>query len=173
MNAWETIWADGSRLEDGKVGAAYAWKTREGSWEGRCFHLGDNKEVFDAEVFAICQALKVFESRGRSGRRFAVFSDCQPVIQRAGPDALGPGQCWARAIIEVASRLVASGNEVAIYWVPAHSGVTGNEKADEMAKEAAGNRVFDVQDEIRWQASLPQLSRRATENRACATSQWT
>ena len=35
---------------------------------------------------------------------------------------------------------MASGNEVAIYWVPAHAGVTGNEKADEMAKEAAGSR---------------------------------
>ena len=85
---------------------------------------------------------------------------------------MGPDQCWARAIIEVASRLAASGNEVAIYWVPAHAGVTGNEKADEMAKEAAGSRVFDVQDEVRWQASLPHLSRRATESRARATSQW-
>ena len=84
----------------------------------------------------------------------------------------GPGQCWARAVIEVASRLVASGNEVAIYWVPAHAGVTGNERADEMAKEAAESRVFDVQNEVRWQASLPHLSRRATEKRASATSQW-
>ena len=76
VNAWETIWTDGSRLEDGRVGAACVWRTREGSWEGKRFHLGDNKEVFDAEVFAICQELRAFESRGRSGRRFAVFSDC-------------------------------------------------------------------------------------------------
>ena len=115
VNAWETIWTDGSGLEDGRVGAACAWRTREGSWEGRRFHLEDNKEVFDAEVFAIYQALRVFESRGRSGRRFAVFSDYHPAIQRAGSGVLGPGQCWARAITEVASRLVASGNEVAIY----------------------------------------------------------
>ena len=138
----------------------------------QAFHLGDNKEVFDAEVFAIYQALRVFESRGRFGRRFAVFSDCQPAIQRAGSDVLGPGQCWARAIIEVASLLVACSDEVAIYWVPAHAGVTGNEKTDEMAKEAAGSRAFDVQDEVRWQASLPYISRRATESRARATSLW-
>ena len=41
-----------------------------------------------------------------------------------------------------------------------------------MAKEAAGCRVFDVQDEVRWQASLPHLSRRAPESRARAASQW-
>ena len=137
------------------MGAACAWRTREGDWEGKRFHLGDSKEAFDAEVFAIYQAPRAFWSGGRSGRRFAVFSDCQPAIQRARSDALGPGQCWARAIIEVASRLVAKGNEVAICWVPAHVGVTGNEKADEMAKGAAGSRVFDVQDEVRWQASPP------------------
>ena len=115
VNACETIWTDGSRLGNGRVGAACAWRTRERSWEDKRFHLGDNKEVFDAEVFAIYQALRTFESRGRSGRRFAVFSDCQPAIQEAGSDALGPGQCWARAIIEVATRLVASGNEVAVH----------------------------------------------------------
>ena len=39
-----------------------------------------------------------------------MFSDCQPAIQRARSDQPGPGQCWARAIIEEASRLVARGN---------------------------------------------------------------
>ena len=51
-----TIWTDGSRLDSGKVGAACVWKTREG-WTGKRFHLGDNKEVFDAEVFAICSSI--------------------------------------------------------------------------------------------------------------------
>ena len=47
------IWTDGSRLDSGAVGAACTWQSSEG-WEGRRFHLGNNKEVFDAEVFAIC-----------------------------------------------------------------------------------------------------------------------
>jgi len=86
-----TIWTDGSRLDSGKVGAACAWQTREG-WTGKCYHLGDNKEVFDAEVFAIYQALKILERLQQSGEKYTVFSDCQPAIQRAMSDSLGPGQ---------------------------------------------------------------------------------
>ena len=97
-----TVWTDGSRLDSGAVGAACAWQTEEG-WTGRRFHLGTNKEVFDAEVYAIYQALRVFEERGQTGRKYTVFSDCQPAIRRALSDALGPGQQWARAIIEVAT----------------------------------------------------------------------
>lgn len=33
-------------------------------WSGRRSHLGDNKEVFGEESYALCQALKTFEMRG-------------------------------------------------------------------------------------------------------------
>ena len=86
-------------------------------------------------------------------------------------DSVGPGQQWARTIIEVVSRLVANGNEARVMWVPAHRVVEGNEVADRAAKEAAENRAHGVSDRIRWQASLPHLLRRTTEGRARATSQ--
>ena len=129
-------------------------------------------QVFDAEVYAIYQALRVFEERGQTGRKYTVFSDCQPAIRRALSDALGPGQQWARAIIEVATRLIDCGNEVLLLWVPAHVGVEGNEVADGMAKEAAAGQMYGVPDQVRWQASLPHLSRRATERRSADTSRW-
>ena len=53
-----TVWTDGSRFDTGEAGAACVWKREDGSWTGRRFHLGANKDVFDAEVFAIYQALK-------------------------------------------------------------------------------------------------------------------
>ena len=52
-NLPHTVWTDGSRQEDGAVGAACVWRSPEGGWTGRRFHLGKNKEVFDAEVFAV------------------------------------------------------------------------------------------------------------------------
>ena len=101
-------------------------------------------------MFAILQALKVFDERGQSGKEYTIFSDCQPAIQRARADQLGPGQCWARAIIEVASRLRARGNSTDIPWAPAHRGIKGNEVADGMAKEVAEGRAHEVEESVRW-----------------------
>ena len=135
----DTTWTDGSRLDNGEVGAACVWKRGEG-WTGRRFHLGNYKEVFDAEVFAIYQTLKVCDNDQYSNHRYAVFSDSQSAIQCIRYDTLGPGQQWARAAIEICSRLVSRQNEVSILWIPTHAGVEGNEMADQFAKEAAGGQ---------------------------------
>ena len=92
-DSYDTIWTDGSRLDSSRVGAACAWQTEQEVWTGKRFFLGDNKEVFDAGVFAILQALKVFDERRQSGREYTIFSNYQPAIQRARSDQPGPGQC--------------------------------------------------------------------------------
>ena len=69
-----TVWTDGSRLEDGKVGAAVAWHS-EGGWTGQGTFLGTNKEVFDVEVYAILRAVRLFNERGEEGQAYTVFSD--------------------------------------------------------------------------------------------------
>ena len=103
----------GPRLEDGVVGAACVWRSTEGGWTGRRFQLGKNKEVFDAEVFAIWQALRALEQRKESGRRYTVFVDSTSAITRvrdvrghtchgarrngAGPSTQGSGRSVGRA----------------------------------------------------------------------------
>ena len=49
-----------------------AWKAREG-WTGKRYHLGNNKEVFDAEALAVYRALRLFDARQEIGRRYTVF----------------------------------------------------------------------------------------------------
>ena len=53
--------------------AACSWQTADG-WTGRRFLLGSNKEVFDAELFAIHQAMRVLEARD-SQARFLIGCD--------------------------------------------------------------------------------------------------
>ena len=103
---------EGTRLGDGRVGAACSWQTAEG-WAGRCFFLGNNKEVFDAKLYVIYQAVRVLEASGRSGRRCTIFSDSQAAIRQALTDSLSPGQQWAKTIIE-SERVMANNNHI---WI--------------------------------------------------------
>ena len=65
-----------SRLKSKEVGAACTWQTHSG-WTGHRFCLGSNKEVFDAEIYAIYQALHILD---QSGHRYTVFVDSTAAI---------------------------------------------------------------------------------------------
>ena len=95
-----TFWTDGSRLDSGKVGAACVWGHPE-EWSGQRFHLGTNKEVFDAEVYTIYQALHIAAQRQESGRRYSIFADSTAAISRIQSDNIGPGQAFTVAAIKV------------------------------------------------------------------------
>ena len=114
------------------MGAVCIWRTQEG-WTGRRYHLGTNKEVFDAETFAIYQALHALDQQQESGHQYTVFVDSTSAINRVRDDALGTGQRFAVAATEVCSRFLTRGDDVTIRWVPAHSEATGNEVADKYA----------------------------------------
>lgn len=65
----------------------------------RSSHRGDNKEVFDVEVFALYQALKTLETRNEERASYTFFSGSAAAFTRAMPDQAGPGQAFAKAII--------------------------------------------------------------------------
>ena len=130
--------------------------------------MGGSKEVFDAETFAIHQALRVLDSWQEAGRKYSVFSDPQPAIRRITSDELGQGQQWARAAVEVRSRLMARHNSVIVQWVPAHGGVAGNE---EMA-EGPSRDFSEVSNQVRWQVSLSHLHRRAIKRLSREAAHW-
>ena len=118
------------------MGAACAWRTPSG-WTGRRFHLGSNKEVFDAEAYSIRQALSIMNPRQESGRRHTLFVDSTSAISRVRSGDIGPGQRFVVESVEVATRILTRNNEVTIRWVPAHYEASGNGGADEFAKAVA------------------------------------
>ena len=167
----DTVWTDGSRLENERVGAAIAFR-RRGSWKEQGTYLGKNKEVFDAELFAIGQALEELDSRGESSRRYTIFSDSQAAISRVQHDRTGPGQALAIKAIATANSITTRGNKIAIRWTPSHMGITGNELADKTAKWAAEGRSEEASQEYLKEASLSHLTRTTTEARTSATAAW-
>ena len=63
-----------------------------------------NKEVFDAETFAIYQASRALDRRQESGHRYKVST---AAIDRVRASALGPGQRFAIATMEACDRVLA------------------------------------------------------------------
>ena len=147
-----------------------------GGCSGHRFHLGTNKEVSDAEVFAIYRALLWFEGLQGTGRRFTIFADSTAAIERVRTDALGPAQRFATAAIEVCGRIHDRGDQVTIPWVPSYVGAEGNETANRYAKAAADWSVpcrdEATPPELIDEASLSYMARTATEARYRATTEW-
>ena len=166
-----TIWTDGSQLDNKAVGAAVAFK-RGDRWVGQGVYLGKNKEVFDAELFAITMALREFNSREEHGQGYTIFSDSQAAISRIQHDQTGPGQAQALRAKEIEQSLSERANTIEIRWTPSHAGVVGNEKADATAKRAAEQLEERAEGSYLGEASLSYLRRVTTENRTKATADW-
>ena len=114
----DTIWTDGSRLDSRDLGAACVWRPpMDNGWTGRRFHLGSNKEAY--------QARRVLDQRQEKGHEYTIFADSTSAIVRVRTDVIGPGQRFAIAAMEVCDRVITRQNTVAIRWVPAHLGIQG------------------------------------------------
>jgi len=144
-------WTDGSRSDDGGVGAAAVCK-HGNQWRSRRRYLGTGgMEVFDAKMWAIRLALDVaIEERATLQKHVVkmvpVFSDSQAAIRRAAHLEPGPGQQLARRINRRAWSLLAHGITTEIHWVPGDTGITGNEEADRqanLARDASGSTVIE------------------------------
>ena len=79
------MWTDGSRLDGGKVGAAVVeFDRRLDKWQEKRRFLGKNKDTFDAELWAISDALVLGIKRTRNvgPTTVTVFTDSQAAITK-------------------------------------------------------------------------------------------
>ena len=89
------LWSDGSKLELGSVGAAAIYKNISfHSWKSYKTALGRNKDIFDAELWGISEALEVAlrETALRKACKITVFSDSQAAIRKLQRSKSNAGQ---------------------------------------------------------------------------------
>jgi len=132
------LWTDGARKEDEWVGCAVVWK-EEGRWKKRRIHLGRQKEAFDAEMYAMSEAMKVADEMAETKEvtRVTVFTDSQATLRRIQSDEPGPGRVLALWTTNWVDALARKNIQVEYRWVHAHKGIEGNEEADQQATKAA------------------------------------
>jgi ribonuclease HI len=162
-----TLWSDGSRPEDGRVGAGVVWKSPQGSWRTQEFPLGKGKEVHDAKLYGAYMALETALRIGGQGP-VTVLLDSQAAIARLQHTEPGPEQAVALQIHKAAQSLYIANREAIIQWIPGHHGAEGNEQADQAAKRAAARPARGQGGEL----SLAHVSRTVTETRVEARQSW-
>lgn len=163
---WQLVFfVDGSRFtnikdkrkrkapQSGKAsGAAVVYQRLDQEWEERTFCLAYGLKskitkmaaIAEALAIALSQILLLSKCQDENKAKVVIFADCQAAIhhvnkfQRTSPsEGRVHNDPIVRKLVTRSQYLRILGVEVEIRWVPGHSGVEGNVRADAAARSAA------------------------------------
>ena len=162
------IYTDGS-MHNGKVGAA-AVLTKNGKKARTLhYHLGPANEhtVFEAELVGILMGLHLIGKSPKGNITFAIGVDNQAAISSLSSKFNKPGHYLAAEAYQTAYRLRKTKGKkfsLTFRWTAGHTGIPGNEEADEEAKAAAEGKSSGV-------SQLPKLLRKPLKRSKSAAIQ--
>ncbi|XP_047543137.1 uncharacterized protein LOC125075464 [Vanessa atalanta] len=126
------IFTDGSKI-GGRVGAALSVWNNEVETKAVKLSLPAYCTVYQAELLAICRATGEILKNG--GSSFGLYSDSRAALETVtGQWNLHPLAVEIRRNLH---RALVQNKMVFLFWIKAHAGLPGNERADCLAKEAA------------------------------------
>lgn len=141
----------GKRNAKRSSGAAVVFHAYGGqSWQERVFPLPRESDAFTAEMAAIAEGLAVALSQTLANptkiHKVVIFSDCREALSRINELRQrtlseewlhGEPNSVLRKLITRSQYFCRIGISIELRWVPSHSGVEGNIRADRAARSAA------------------------------------
>lgn len=126
------IYTDGSKISGG-VGAAYSYWKDGREVKSKRMKLESFCTVFQAEMYALYQATElVLQLKEET---VSILSDSRSALELLkNQDTSHPIAFQVRRNI---IKIIEKNRKLNLYWIRAHVGVPGNERADELAKAAA------------------------------------
>ena len=138
---WIHIYSDGSASE-GTTNAGYGSLIQFPDGTSKELHdsCGKFSTNYEAEAVAIIQSIQfvssIFEHSPEYKTNLVVFTDAKSVLQAL--DNSNDKDLVIRNLADSISNLITTHKVmVTLQWIPGHSHVQGNEKADELAKQGA------------------------------------
>ncbi|KAF7558861.1 hypothetical protein G7046_g5299 [Stylonectria norvegica] len=175
-----SLWTDGCLHQDGRAGASVVSrdplskeKSTENGWKTQAWRVEppNNDSPDSVEIYAIVRALdialdKVKDQQPGFINTVSVFTDCRPAIDACfvkRRPSLVPLLALAQQHAEAIESL---GVALSIIWIPAHTGIEGNERADVAAKAAALPASVEPgrKGELYERISLPRMQVEKEEN---------
>ena len=145
------IYTDGSKMEN-IVSAAFTIPSLN---IDKVFRLCNDSSIYAAELTAIKEAI-IWIIQNNTNEKFAIFSDSLSVLS-----SLKEGTCNSRPIlfnelITIINTLAP--NKIKLIWIPSHVDLTGNERADKLAKEGLGLEAINTTNYLETKEITPLIN---------------
>jgi ribonuclease HI len=127
-----TVYTDGSLIQE-HAGSGFYYCGTDGS-EEHSFHLGRDRSVFQAEIYAVKKVTEHLLERSTTDKTIVYHIDSQAAIKALESPKVNK-HCVRETI--TALNLLGHQNIITIRWIKSHIGHEGNTIVDELAKQGA------------------------------------
>jgi len=135
------IYTDGSKYES-VTASAYYIPERD---INKNYRISDKISIYTAELTAIKSALKWINENKEDemlnqNRHIVIYTDSLSAAKTLASKKHASRSNLVNEIFEIKSKIK---NQIAVVWIPSHTGIKGNEEADRLAREALKHQTID------------------------------